>query len=111
LTSLRWTIGIVTTLVTIAWIAFSALAGGFRRSFGASENSPLLSIVVIAAAALIVSSVIWPERRMLLHVTAVAMLALSVGCLYLTREAPFVATLGLMYAGLWLLYYYRTAWR
>ena len=46
-----------------------------------------------------------------MHIVAVVMLALCIGCLYLARETAFVATLGLAYAGLWFLYYYRAVWR
>ena len=111
MTTLRWIIGIVTTLVTVGLLALSAIGDGFRRSFGASAGSPLPSLVIAAAGALIVLSVIWPDRRVLLHVTAVAMLALSIGCVYIARETMFVATVGLLYAAMWFVYYYRAVWR
>lgn len=109
--TLRWTIGIITTLLAAAWIALDVIGSGFRRSFGASATSPLLSIGPIVAALLVIASVGWPERRVLVHIVAVVMLALCIGCLYLARETAFVATLGLAYAGLWFLYYYRAVWR
>ena len=109
--SLRWTIGIITTLATVGWVALVVAGSGFRRSFGASENSPLMSLAAAVAGMLIVSSVIWPERRLLLHVTAVVMLGLAGACIYLARETMFVATIGLAYVAMWFAYYYRTIWR
>ena len=109
--TLRWTIGIITTLLAAAWIALDVIGSGFRRSFGASATAPLLSIGPMIVALLVIASVAWPERRVLLHVVAVVMLALCIGCLFLARETVFVATLGLAYAALWFLYYSRTVWR
>ncbi|HUQ83878.1 MAG TPA: hypothetical protein VM076_22200 [Gemmatimonadaceae bacterium] len=109
--TLRWTIGIITALLAAGWVALDVVGTGFRRSFGASDTSPLLSIVPVVVALLVIASVAWPERRLLLHVVAVVMLALAVGCVFLARETVFVATVGLAYAGLWLLFYYRAVWR
>jgi hypothetical protein len=109
--TLRWTIGIITTLLAAAWIALDVIGSGFRRSFGASPTSALLSIGPIVVALLVMASVAWPERRVLLHVVAIVMLALGIGCLFIARETVFVATCGLAYAGLWFLYYYRVVWR
>ena len=108
--ALRWTIGIVTGLATIGWIALVTIAGSFRRSFGASEKSPLLLAASVAGLLLVIASVVWPERRVVLHVVAVLMLALCVGCVLIARETMFVATVGVIYAATWLMFYYRAVW-
>ena len=108
--ALRWTIGLTTALILAAWVALSVVGDNFRRSFGASEGSPLPLIVGVASASLVLASVVWPERRMLLHIVAVVMLALCVGCAFLARQTMFVASLGFIYAALWFTFYYRVVW-
>ena len=105
---LRWTIGIVTALVAAMWVALAVLGDGFRRSFGASENAPWMFFAPIVVGALVIASVMSPERRTLLHVVAVLMVALCLGSLWLARETMFVATMGVLYTGMWLTYYWRT---
>jgi len=111
MTGLRWTLGIVIVLVTAGWVALITIASNFRRSFGGSEQSPLLFIASVMALTLVMASVAWPERRALLHVVAVLMLAWCVGCVFLARDTVFAATLGLIYAAGWFLFYYRAVWR
>ena len=108
--ALRWTIGIITTLVAGGFFALAVIGGNFRRSFGASDNAPWMLVGPPLVAALILASLVWPERRVLLHVVAVIMIALCIGCAFLARETVFTAFIGLCYAGLWLAYYYRTVW-
>jgi phosphatidylglycerophosphate synthase len=105
---LRWTLGVVTSLALAGFLALMFVAGGFRRSFGASETSPLLVALPFLAGVLIVLSLMLPERRMLLHAVAAIVVALMVGCVYLARKEPSTATVGLAYAVAWLWYYYRT---
>ena len=105
---LRWTIGIATAVIAALWVALAVLGDSFRRSFGASENAPWMFFVPIAVGALVIASVMSPERRTLLHVVAVVMVLLCLGSLWLARETMFVATLGLLYTGMWLTFYWRT---
>ena len=107
---LRWTLGVVTTLVAVGWVALAIVGSGFRQSFGGSENPPWLVLAPIVIGVLVGASLVWPERRMLLHVVAVLMVALCIGCAFLAREAMFVATLGILYAVGWLTFYYRAVW-
>jgi hypothetical protein len=108
MTTLRWTLGITTTVVAIGWVSLAIGGGGFRRSFGGSDNPAWMVLVPIVAGALIVASLVWPERRVLLHITAAVMIGLVIGCFFLARETMFVATVGILYAALWLSFYYRT---
>ena len=103
---LRWTLGIVTVLVTLMILAIAVVGGGFRRSFGASDN-PIPTVLALLAAALVLASLVWPEQRVLLHAVAVLMAAIVVGSLFLMREALVTAMLGVAYAAAWLSLYFR----
>ena len=108
---LRWTIGIVTAVVALGTVALATMGSGFRRSFGASDSSAAIIAGVLIFAALAVASVVWPERRTLMHVVAVLMVVLTIGCIFIARQTIFVATIGLLYAGAWLAFYYRAVWQ
>jgi hypothetical protein len=105
---LRWTIGIVTALAGAGWVALAVGGSRFRQSFGASANPALMTLLPIVAAALVIASVAFPERRLLLHLVAALMAVLIMGCAVIARETLFVATVGALYAGLWFLFYYHT---
>jgi hypothetical protein len=104
---LRWILGIATTIALSGWLALSIVGGGFRRSFGASEIPAWKTLLPLLVGALVIASVLWPERRTLLHVVAAIMMLLAIGSLALARETVFVATLGILYAAIWLTFYYR----
>ena len=106
----RWTIGIFTTVVALGVMMLATIGGGFRRSFGVSDNSAAIIAGVLLFAALALASVIWPERRPLMHVVAVLMLALCIALIMLVRQTVFIPTVGTMYAVSWLIFYYRTVW-
>jgi len=111
MTGLRWLIGIVTSLVALGAVILTFMGGGFRRSFGASDNSAVIVAVVVLFAGVVVASVVWPDRRPLMHVGAVAMLGLCVACVFVARQTVFVATVGVFYAAMWFILYYRTIWQ
>jgi hypothetical protein len=107
---LRWTIGVLTAAAALGTVALAVVGGGFRRSFGASDNSTAIIAGVVIFASLTLASVVWPERRTLMHVVALLMLALLVTC---ATRAPtlFIATVGILYAAAWLVLYYRAVWQ
>ena len=111
MTGLRWTLGLVTAIVTAGLLALISVGSSFRRSFGASDNSPLIPFGAVLVAGLILASLAWPDRRPLLHVVAALMLAMGIGCAFLARVAPVVATLAFLFAAGWFLFYYRAVWR
>ena len=111
MTALRWIVGLVTTLAALGTAALVIIGGGFRRSFGASDNSATLVALTVVLAGLIIASVVWPERRVLMHIVAVLMIGLCIACVFLARQTVFVATIGVMYAATWLIFYYRTVWQ
>ena len=103
---LRWTLGIVTVVVTVVFLVIAVVGGNFRRSFGASDN-PLPTVLTLVVSALVLSSLLWPEQRVLLHVVAVLMAAIVVASLFVAREALVTGMLGVAYAAAWLSLYYR----
>ena len=107
----RWTFGIVTAVTALGMVVVAVIAGGFRRSFTGSDNSAPVTAVTLIFAGLAVASVVWPDRRTLMHVVAVLMLALCIGCIVIARQTIFVATVGVLYAVAWLTFYYRSVWQ
>jgi hypothetical protein len=110
MTGLRWMLGIVTGVVGVGWLVFVMGADKFRASFGAQGNAPLKTIVPVAVAILILATVFMPEKRLLLHITALVVAGILVASVLLARETVFVATVGVIYCLCWLLYYYRAVW-
>ena len=97
----------VTIVVTLLWVALNVAGDSFRRSFGASENGPLLLGVPLLFVAILVSALFMPDRRVLLHVGAVAAVVILGASLWISRETLFVASLGVAYSAAWLLFYAR----
>jgi len=108
--SLRWVLGGIAAIVAAGWVALAAGGNSFRRSFGASENAPWVVAIPPIIALVVLASVVWPERRALLHVTAALIVLLLVASALLARQTIFVASLGVLYALAWLWFYYRVAW-
>ena len=108
--SLRWLLGLPASLFAVGWIVLIAGADSFRRSFGASENAWWKAAVPVVVALCFVASVVWPDRRLLLHFVAILAVALLIGCVFLARETIFAATVGAIYIAGWLLFYYRAVW-
>ena len=105
---LRWLLGIAAALIVGGWLALGTLGSGFRRSFGASENPIWLLGLPALVGALVIASLLWPDRRPLMHAAAVVMLGFVVGSVILARETLFVAALGLLYSAAWFYFYLRT---
>lgn len=110
MTTLRWILGITMAIASAGFIALAIIAGGFRRSFTGSDNSVPLVTIFVVTATLVLASLVWPERRLVLHVVAVLMVALCIGCAFIARQTAATATIGVLYAIGWLTFYYRTAW-
>jgi hypothetical protein len=109
--ALRWLLVASTAIVTIGFVVLLVAADGFRRSFGASENGPLIAGVPLAVMLLFLASLLLPGQRILLHVAAAVALALAGCSVWVLRESVFVGTMGLLYSGLWWTWYWSAAWR
>jgi phosphatidylglycerophosphate synthase len=106
--TLRIILIVVTSLVALSWIALLTMANGFRRSFGASENAAWKLVLPVAVLTLLLASLLAPNHRWLLHVSAVVVVALVAGCSWLWRESPAMSVLGLSYCALWFVFYRNT---
>lgn len=106
--ALRWLLGIATVGVLAGLVVLAVVARGFRRSFGASPTNVLLVVLPVAALVLLLAGVLWPEQRVLLHVGAVAAIGLIALCF---AEMSTIATVGIAYCALWLVYYGLVAFR
>jgi hypothetical protein len=95
---LRWLLGGSATLIVAGWIVFFILANSFRGSFGASENPAWVLVLPLVVALLIVFSTLLPYVRMLLFVTAAAVVAASLGALWIAGEAPYLVAAWFVYA-------------
>lgn len=93
---LRWALALITAMAGLAWIFLAIWADGFRRSFGASENPSLVVFGPIVVAGLLLLIFIWPRPWPLRGLGVLAGGGI-IGCLWLLREAPFLAGFGLVY--------------
>jgi hypothetical protein len=108
---LRWILGTISVLFGGGFVALFVISNGFRRSFGASENNPLLVILPLAAVALLFAGLVAPSNRILLHVGAVAAVALVAFCVWqMITESATVLWLALLYIALWFVFYGSKAW-
>ena len=103
---LRWTLGIMTAIAALALFGLAVVGGSFRRSFGASDSG-IMTVLPVLVGAVVVSSLLWPERRPLLHAVALLMVGILMGAVFIARHASVVATLAVVYASAWLFLYYR----
>jgi len=107
---LRWMLAAGTALVAAGFVALLVMADSFRRSFGASDNGPLVMAVPLAVMAVFLASLLLPGQRVLLHVAAAVALGLAACSVWIMRESVFLGVMGLLYAGLWSAWYWHTAW-
>jgi hypothetical protein len=109
--ALRWILGAVIVLLIGGFLFLFMVASGFRKSFGGSENNPLLAILPVAAAVLLLAGLLLPANKPLLHAAAVAAVGLIGFCVWmLIREAATVLWFGIFYLCVWLVYYGLTVW-
>ncbi|MEP6764895.1 MAG: hypothetical protein ABJB66_11315 [Gemmatimonadaceae bacterium] len=112
MTALRWTLGIIITVLAGGFVMLSVVAGGFRKSFGASDTNPLVTMLPLLAAAVLLAGLIVPSHKPLLHAGAVAAVGLISFCVWqMIAESATVTWLGIAYLIAWLVFYYRAAWQ
>lgn len=109
--ALRWVLLLGTALVAVGFVALLVLADGFRRSFGASENGPWILALPLTAMFIFATSLAFPGQRALLHMAALLALALAVGSVWILHESGFIGTLGILYAGSWLAWFWSIVGR
>ena len=110
--TLRWILGLILVLLGGGFFTLLVFSNGLRKSFGASENNPLVATLALVAAALLLSAIVWPENRLLLHAGAVAAVGLIGLCVWqLVSESATVLWFGIFYLLAWLAFYWGAAWR
>ena len=102
---LRWTLAAVTVLAAVAWLLFFSWGNSFRSSFGASKNSGGLLLVPLLILGLLIGSLLLPEEKILLHIVAAGVIALTLLSLLLLPKFSGAGLIGLTYCSLWLVYY------
>jgi hypothetical protein len=110
MSGLRWTLGLITAIAAAGFLVLAIIGGGFRRSFGASDNSGLWVTIIVTSSALVLASLLWPDKRVLMHIVAALMVGLCILCAFIARESAGTAAMGALYAVAWLTFYYRTVW-
>lgn len=91
--TLRWLLGIVTTLLLAGYILLVIAGGNFRRSFGASPLSPLLAVLPCVVLGRILASLLWP---------GLALIAAA----FILRESITTGILAIGYLASWLAFYW-----
>lgn len=105
--TLRWILGSATVLLTLGFWSLLLIGDGFRRSFGASENSGWKVAVAVVIQIALVGSIAFPTHRAMMHASAAVILAVAVSCLWVLRESAFVGTSSLAFCALWTAYYLK----
>ena len=79
--TLRWTLGSITVLFGGGFVLLMILGNAFRKSFGASDTSPLVVVLTLLGFLLLFGAILFPGSKLLLHTAAVAALSLVGFCL------------------------------
>lgn len=108
MTALRWLLGLSTGGVLFGTIVLTVVAANFRKSFGASPTSPLVVALPYLALAIMLAGVLFPGQRWVLHVGALTAAILAITCVV---QMSGISLVGILYSGLWLVYYGFAAWR
>ena len=107
--ALRFILGISIAFLIGGWVVLSIVSNGFRTSFGASRNNPLLTLVPVAAGLLLLLGLVFPVSRPLLHAGAVAALVIAALCVwFMITEAAVVVWWGIAWVAAWLWFYWRS---
>jgi hypothetical protein len=110
--ALRWILGSIAVLLGGGFVGLALLGNAFRKSFGASEHSPILLGLPVAGVLLLLSALLFPANKPLLHVAAVSALGLLASCLWqICREGATALWFAVAYLTTWFGYYGLAVWR
>ena len=108
----RWILGTILVLLGGGYTILLIVAAGFRSSFGASDNNPLVEIFPLVAAVVLLAGLIFPTRKKLLHSGAIGAVGLVAFCIYMfLTEAAVVLWYLVLYLAAWLFFYWRSAFQ
>lgn len=105
--ALRWILGLSTGGVLFGTIVLTMVASGFRKSFGASPTNPLIVALPYLALAIMLGGILLPGQRWLLHIGALTAATVLISCVVRMSD---ISLVGILYATLWLVYYWLAAW-
>lgn len=110
--TLRWVLCGIIVLLGGGFVVLSMVAGAFRKSFGASDVNPLITILPLVGMALLLGSLIFTTHKPLLHLAAIAAVGLGGFCGWqMVKEAATVMWFPLLYLAVWFFYYWHAAFR
>ncbi len=110
--TLRWILGSITVLFGGGFVFLMIVGNGFRRSFGASETSPLVIVLPLLGFLLLFGAILSPSSKLLLHAAAMATIGLVGFCLgIIFKESDPTMWLAVGYLIAWFAYYWLAAWR
>lgn len=106
---LRWFLGLILVVVGGGFAALSVIGSGFRKSFGASPASTLVTVVPVIAILLLLAGLISPANRILLHAGAIAAIVMIGVCVWFifSESAPSLWLAVCCLIG-WLYFYWAT---
>ncbi len=110
--ALRWILGTVGLLFGGGFFILAIIGNSFRKSFGASDNHPLLITLPLLGIALLLAAILLPANKPLLHAAAVAAIGLVGFCFWqIIRESAVPLWFVIAYLAAWFVYYWHAAWR
>lgn len=108
---LRWPLFIILALGVAGFLLLLSLAGGFRRSFGASDIHPLVAVLPPVAAGILLAALLLPGQAWLLHSAALTALLVAALCIRtLLIESPTTFWIVFAFLAGWSWYYAEAAW-
>lgn len=110
--ALRWILGSITVLFGGGFVFLMIVGSAFRKSFGASETSPLMVVLPLLGFLVLFGAILFPGSKLLLHAAAIAALGLVGFCLWIIfKESDPTMWLAIVYLIVWFAYYWLAAWR
>jgi hypothetical protein len=107
MTALRWLLGLTSLVACLGWMLLAIAAHDFRQSMGASPVGLLRLAALPIVLLIVLATVTLPVGRGILHAAAVAMAFTALAAAVVLRESTLVGGVGLLYCGLWFVFYYR----
>lgn len=110
--ALRWTLCCITALFGGGFLTLVMFANGFRKSFGASANGLLVTVLPVVALACMFAALLWPGNRPLLHIGAAAAAGLLGVCVWqMITESATILWLVIIYLAAWFVFYNWAGWQ
>ena len=110
--ALRWILGSITVLFGSGFVFLMIVGSAFRKSFGASETSPLVVVLPLLGFLLLFGAILFPGSKLILHAAAMAAIGLVGFCLWIIfKESALSMWLAVGYLIAWFAYYWLAAWR